>query len=207
LAHTKKLAKRAGGSSKDTSAAIPSITKRNTPQGQKLVGKRLLLDNTHLVIPAEAMWSTEHGAKRAWGTNILRQPGGNGQQNMGHPTPMEIAVKCATWKLLLNNMYLDSATRDLKGEDEAYTFASWNALGGLLVFARFFDTEKKAFTKDPCFMVIALPLTGLDGTALTLTSDESGANTNSCTLPASLSPTRETIHSTPHAAQSEANAF
>jgi hypothetical protein len=85
---------------------------------------------------------------------------------------MEIAVKRATWKSLLDNLYLDNATSDLKGEDEAYKFASRNALGRILVFAPFFNLETKAFTQDPCFMVIALTSTGLDGPALTLTSDE-----------------------------------
>jgi hypothetical protein len=60
---TKKLAKRAGGSSKDTSAAIPSSTKRKTPQGQKLAGQWLLPPNKDLVIPAKATWSSGHGAK------------------------------------------------------------------------------------------------------------------------------------------------
>jgi hypothetical protein len=169
---TKKLAKCSGGSSKDTSVAIPSSTKHNTPHGQKLAGKRLLLDNKDFVIHAEATWSIEHGAKRAWGTKILRQPGGKVQQKTGHLTTTEITVKRATWKSLLNNVYLDSATRDLKGDDEAYKFTSRNALWGFLVFTRFFDKEKKAFAKDPCFMTIALPSTGLDGPTLTLTSDE-----------------------------------
>jgi hypothetical protein len=40
------------------------------------------------------------------------------------------------------------------------------------MYARFFDLEKKAFTRDPCFMVIVLPSTGLDGPTITLTSDE-----------------------------------
>jgi hypothetical protein len=57
-------------------------------------------------------------------------------------------------------MFLDGATRDIKGEDEAYKFASCNALGGLLVFACFFDKKKGAFAKDPCFMVIAPPQQG-----------------------------------------------
>jgi hypothetical protein len=39
---TKKLAKRVGGSLKETSAAIPSSTKRKNPQGQKLTGQRLV---------------------------------------------------------------------------------------------------------------------------------------------------------------------
>jgi hypothetical protein len=52
---TKKLVKRAGGSSTEISAAIPPSTKRKTPQGQKLAGKRLLLDNKDLVNPVEAM--------------------------------------------------------------------------------------------------------------------------------------------------------
>jgi hypothetical protein len=69
-------------------------------------------------------------------------------------------------------MYLNSATMDIKGEDEAYKFTSRNALRGLLIFTCFFDKEKGALTKDPCFMVITLPLTGLDGPALTLMSDE-----------------------------------
>jgi hypothetical protein len=94
------------------------------------------------------------------------------KQKTGHLTTMEIAVKRATWKSLLENMYLDSATRDLKGEDEAHKFASRRALGGLLVFARFFDRETKAFAQEPCFMVIVLPSTGVDGPALTLTSDK-----------------------------------
>jgi hypothetical protein len=51
-------------------------------------------------------------------------------------------------------------------------FASRNAVGGLLVFTLFFDKKKGAFAKDPCFMAIAVPSTGLDGPALTLTSDK-----------------------------------
>jgi hypothetical protein len=105
-----------------------------------------VLNNNNLVIPAEATWSTEYGTKRAWGTSITKQPGGNSQQKTGHLTPMEIAVKRATWKSLLDNLYLNGATRDLKGEDEAYKFASRNALGKLLVFTCFFDPETKAFT-------------------------------------------------------------
>jgi hypothetical protein len=85
---------------------------------------------------------------------------------------MDIAVKRTTWKSLLDNLYPDSATHDLKGEDKAYKFASRNALGGILVLAHFFDPKTKSFAQDPCFMVIALPLTCLDGPALTLTSDE-----------------------------------
>jgi hypothetical protein len=60
-------------------------------------------------------------------------------------------------------MFLDGATRDTKGEDEAYKFTSHNALGGLLVFTRLFDKKKGTFTKDPCFMVITLPSIGLNG--------------------------------------------
>jgi hypothetical protein len=131
-----------------------------------------LLANKDFVIPAEATWPSEHGAKRAWGTNILKQPGGNDQRKSVHLTPTEIVVKRATWKSLLDNMYIDGATRDVKGEDEAYKFASQNALGGLLVFTHFFDKEKEEFTKDPCLMVIALPLTRPDGPALTITSPQ-----------------------------------
>jgi hypothetical protein len=40
--------------------------------------------------------------------------------------------------------------------------------GSSLVFFK----KKGAFAKDPCFMVIALPSTGLDDPALTLASDE-----------------------------------
>jgi hypothetical protein len=69
-------------------------------------------------------------------------------------------------------MYLNGATRDVQGEDGAYKFASPNALGGILVLTRFFEEEKKALIKDPCLMVIALPSPGLDGPALTLTSDK-----------------------------------
>jgi hypothetical protein len=155
---TKNMAKRVGGgSSKETLAAIPSRTKRKTLQGQTLTGKRLVLDNKDLVIPVEATWSTEYGTKRAWGTNIMKQPGGNGQHQTSHLTTMEIAVKRATWKSLLDNLYLDGAIRDLKGEGEAYKFASRNAPGGILVFSRFFDPDTKVFTRDLCFMVISLP--------------------------------------------------
>jgi hypothetical protein len=131
-----------------------------------------LTANKDLVIPAEATWSSEHGAERAWGTHILKQPGGNEQQKAGHLNPTETAVKCANWKSLIDNMFFDGTTKDIKGEDEAYKFASRNALGDLLVFTRFFDKKKGEINKDPCFMVIALPLTGLDGPVLTLTTDE-----------------------------------
>jgi hypothetical protein len=126
-----------------------------------------VLENNDLVIPAEAMWSTEYGTKHACGTRIMKQPGDTGQKKTGHLTPMEIAVKC-----LLDNPYIDGATRDLKVEYEAYKFTSWNALGGILVFTRFTDLEAKTFSRDPCFMVIKLPSTGMDGPALTLTSEE-----------------------------------
>jgi hypothetical protein len=116
---TKKLAKRAGGSSKDTLAAIPSSTKRNTPQGQTLAGQWLLLANKEFVIPMEAKWSSEHGAKCAWGTHILKQQGGNEQRKSGHLTPTEIAVKRVNWKSLLGNMFLNGATSDIKWEDKA----------------------------------------------------------------------------------------
>jgi hypothetical protein len=71
----------------------------------------------------------------------------------------------ATCKSLLDNLYLNSATRDLKEDDEVYTFSSRNALGGILVFTCFFDPETKSLAQDPCFMVITLPSTGLDGSA------------------------------------------
>jgi hypothetical protein len=164
----KKLVKRVGGSSKETSAAIPSSTNHEIPQGQNLAGQRLVSNNKSLVIPAEATWSTEYGMKCARGTSIKKQSGGNGQQKTGYLTPTDIAIKRATWKSLFDNLYLNSATRDLKGKDEAYKFASRNALGGLLVFTRFFDLETKSFAQDPCFMVIALPSTGLDDPSLTL---------------------------------------
>jgi hypothetical protein len=90
-------------------------------------------------------------------------------------------------------MYLDGATCDLKGEDEADKFTSRNALGGLLVFTRFFNPETKAFTRDPCIMVIALPSTGLDGSALTLMVDEIWGD-DKLTFRASLSRTWEIIH-------------
>jgi hypothetical protein len=169
---TKELAKRAGGSSKDTLAVITSSTKRKTPQGQKLAGQRLLLANKDLVIPAEATWSSKHGDKRAWEKKILKQPGGNEERKSGHLIPTEIAGKCANWKSLLDNIFLDGATRDIKGEDETYKLACHNALGGLLVFTHFFDKKRGAFAKDPCFMVIVLPSTGLDGPDITLTADE-----------------------------------
>jgi hypothetical protein len=153
-----KLVKCVGGCLKETSAAIPSSTKRKTQQGQTLAGQWLVLDNKDVVIPAEAMWSTEYGTKCAWGTSIMSQPGGNDQQKTGHLTPMEIAVKRATWKSLINNLYLDGATHDLKGEDEAYKFASWNALGGLLVFTRFFQSRDKIFHPGPLFRGHRAPL-------------------------------------------------
>jgi hypothetical protein len=69
-------------------------------------------------------------------------------------------------------MFFDGATRDIKGEEEAFKFASCNALVGLLVFAQVFSKKKGAFAKDPFFIVVAIPLTGLEGPTLTLTSDE-----------------------------------
>jgi hypothetical protein len=131
-----------------------------------------VLNNKDMAIPADATWSAQFDNKRAWGTSIKNQPGGDGQQNTGHVRQTEISIKCAKWKSLLNNLYLDSATRNMKGEDEAYKFASRNTLGGILVSARFFDPEPKSFTQDPLFMVIALRSTGLDSPALTLMADK-----------------------------------
>jgi hypothetical protein len=82
---------------------------------------------------------------------------------------MEVAVQLASLKSLLENMCLKAATRNLKGDDDVYKPASRNTLGGLLVHIRFFDAHKKAFTKEQCFMAIALSSTGVYGTAITLT--------------------------------------
>jgi hypothetical protein len=82
---------------------------------------------------------------------------GGGKKNTGHLNTMEISITRATWKSLLDNLYLDKATHNLKQEDEAYKFGSRNPLGGILVFARFFELETKFFAQDPCFLVIALP--------------------------------------------------
>jgi hypothetical protein len=123
-------------------------------------------NNKNLAIPAEATWSAEYDTKRAQGTSIKKQPGG-GQQKTGRLT-MEIAIKLTTWKSLIDNLYLDNATHDLKGEEEAYKFAYRNALGGILVFTRFFNLETKSFTQDPCLMFIALTSTSLDSPALTV---------------------------------------
>jgi hypothetical protein len=73
---TKKLAKRVGGSLKETSAAIPSSTQRKNPQEQKFAGQRLVYNTKDMVIPAEATWSAQFDTKRAWGTSIKKQPGG-----------------------------------------------------------------------------------------------------------------------------------
>jgi hypothetical protein len=86
----------------------------------------------------------------------MKQPGGGSQENTGLLTPteialergpMEITVERGTWKSLLDNMHFDDATHDLKGVDEAYNFASRNALGEILVFTRFLDPETKAFAR------------------------------------------------------------
>jgi hypothetical protein len=110
-------------------AVIPSSTKRKTPQEKNLTGQWLLLANKYLAILVEATWSSEHSTKRSWGKHILKQHGGNYQRKSGHLTPTEIAVKRANWKSLIDNMFLDGATRDIKGEEEAYKFDSRNALG------------------------------------------------------------------------------
>jgi hypothetical protein len=110
--------------------------------------------------------------KRAWGTNIKKQPAVNRHHAKGRWKPTEVAVERVTWKLLINNMYLEGTTRNLKGDDDAYKHAYCNALGGILVHALPFDSEKRAFTRDPCFMAIALPSTGLNGPTITLASDE-----------------------------------
>jgi hypothetical protein len=90
-----------------------------------------------MVVQAEAKWSTQVDNKQVWDTIIKMQPGGNGHQGKGHMQPMEIAVKWETWKSLLDNLYLEGATHNLKGEDEAYKHASHNALGGILMFTTF----------------------------------------------------------------------
>jgi hypothetical protein len=52
-----------------------------------------------------------------------------------------VAVKWATWKSLLDNLYIEGETQNLKGDDEAYTYASQNALGDTLMIAQFFDSD------------------------------------------------------------------
>jgi hypothetical protein len=94
-----------------------------------------------MVVPTEATWSNQVDNKREWGKNIKKQPGANWQQRTGHLTQMEVAVKQATWKSLLDNFYLEGATRNLKGDDEAYKYASRNALVGILVLVQFFDLD------------------------------------------------------------------
>jgi hypothetical protein len=100
-----------------------------------------MLNNKDMVVPVEAMWLTQVDNKWAWGTIIKKQPGGNGQQRTGHLTPTEADVKWGIWKSLLKNLYLEGATRNHKGYNEAYKYASRNALGGILVFACFFYSD------------------------------------------------------------------
>jgi hypothetical protein len=63
---------------------------------------------------------TPSGQHAGMGANIKKQPGANGQQNMGRWTPMEVAVKRTTWKSLLDNMYLEGAAQNIKGDGDAY---------------------------------------------------------------------------------------
>jgi hypothetical protein len=132
----------------------------------------VVLNIKDLVVPVEATWSTQVDNKRVWGTITKKQPGGNRQQRTYHLMPPEVAVKWATWKTLLNNLYLEGATHNLKGEHDAYTYTSPNALGCIKVLARFFDPMTQSFAPNPCFMAIALPSTGINASALTLPSDE-----------------------------------
>jgi hypothetical protein len=130
------------GGSKENSSTAPSITKRSTPQNLKLAGQCLLSNNKDLVVPMEATWWNRVDNKWAWSTIIKKQPGANGHHKMSHLTPPEVAVKRATYKSLLNNMYLEGATRNLKGDDEAYKYASRNTLEGILVYAHFLIQTK-----------------------------------------------------------------
>jgi hypothetical protein len=68
-----------------------------------------------------------------------------------------VVVQRATWKTLVDMLYLDAATHSLIGGDEVYNDASRSALGGLLIHTRFFNIKKKVFTQYPCFVVITLP--------------------------------------------------
>jgi hypothetical protein len=169
---TKKLMKHVGAGLKATLSVTPSSTKRSTPQKLKLAVKRLLIDNKDLIVPNESTWSNQVDNKRARGTNIKKHPGANRLQKTGHRSNTEVAVHQANWKTLLCTMYLNATTRNPNGEDETYKYAPHDALGGLLMHARFYNIENKAFIQDSCFVVIALPSTGLDGPVITLTSDE-----------------------------------
>jgi hypothetical protein len=97
----------------------------------------------------------------------------NNMNNNASPTNM-LPPGCTP--LVARNMYLEGATQNLKGDDKAYKYASHSVLGDIFVYARFFYSDKNAFTCDPCFMVITLPSTGIDRPALTLTSDKVWGN-------------------------------
>jgi hypothetical protein len=156
---TKNLAKGVGGSSKETSATIPSSTKCKNPHGQHLAGQRLVLKIKDMVIPTEAMLSIHFDNKRSWGTSIKNLTGGNGQQKTGHLTATEIAAKRSTWKSLLNKQYLGSASRNLRSEGRrrGVQFHLTQRLRAKLVSTRFSELETKLFARNPSFVVISLP--------------------------------------------------
>jgi hypothetical protein len=116
-------------------------------------------------------WPSKHGAKRAWGTNVLQKPGGNEQRKSSHLTPTEIAVKRANWKSLLDNVSRwrnQGHKRRRRSIQVRLSQRPWGPTG----FRSFFYKTKGAFAEDPCLMVIAPPLTGLDDPVLAVTSDE-----------------------------------
>jgi hypothetical protein len=50
-------------------------------------------------------------------------------QKRVHRSKKEVAVHQAKWKTLLDTMYLDASTHNLKWEDDAYMHTSCNTLG------------------------------------------------------------------------------
>jgi hypothetical protein len=83
-----------------------------------------------MIAPPEATWSNQVDKKRARGINIKKQPLVKRLQKIGNRLMTEVAVQQATWKWLLDMMYLEAVNHNLKGDDETYKDASHNALGG-----------------------------------------------------------------------------
>jgi hypothetical protein len=116
---TKKFVKRAVGALKETSSTAPSIMKHSSLYKLKLVGRRLLIEYKDLIIPYKATWLKQVDNKRDWETIIMEKPGAKMLKKTGHKLKTEVAVHRATCNTILDTMYLDTATQNLKGEDEA----------------------------------------------------------------------------------------
>jgi hypothetical protein len=150
-----------------------------------------------MVIPAKATWSAQVDNKRAWGTSIKNQAGGNGQQRTCHLTQMKIAVKRAPQKLLAIRR---KRTRHINTPLVTLLEAYWCSLVSLILRKNRSPRTHVSWQSRPHQRVSTAQLSPSHHT-------KSGVTTSFCMCWDFQSPTRDITHSSQYAVRWAVNAF